>query len=74
MNDTAVLKNVQNLDLYRHIKDNTFKNLRTGVEGEIPEELTNKILTIDFNSTMLFNKYPLLEELVFKLKLKIEKT
>ena len=74
MNDTAVLKNVQNLDLYRHIKDNTFKNLRTGVEGEIPEELTNKILTIDFNATMLFNKYPLLEELVFKLKLKIEKT
>ena len=73
MNDTAVLKNVQNLDLYRHIKDNTFKNLRTGAEGEIPEELTNKILTIDFNATMLFNKYPLLEELVFKLKLKIEK-
>ena len=73
MNDTAVLKNVQNSDLYRHIKDNTFKNLRTGVEGEIPAELTNKILRIDFNATMLFNKYPLLEELVFKLKLKIDK-
>lgn len=73
MNDTAVLKNVQNSDLYRHIKDNTFKNLRTNIEGEIPAELTNKILRIDFNATMLFNKYPLLEELVFKLKLKIDK-
>ena len=73
MKDTAVLINYKTQDLYRHIQGNIFKNLRTGVEGEIPEELTNKILKIDFKATMLFNKYPLLEELVFKLKLKIEK-
>ena len=73
MKDSAVLTNYKTQDLYRHVKDNTFKNLRTNVEGEIPAELTNKILRIDFNATMLFNKYPLLEELVFKLKLKIDK-
>ena len=73
MKDTAVLINPKTQDLYRHIKDNTFRNLRTNVAGEIPAELTNKILRIDFKATMLFNKYPLLEELVFKLKLKIYK-
>ena len=73
MNDTAILKNIQTNNLYRHIKGNTFKNLSTGVEGEILEELANKILVIDYKASMMFNKYPLLEELVFKLKLKIEK-
>ena len=73
MNDTAILKNIQTNNLYRHIKGNTFKNLSTGVEGEIPKELANKILVIDYKASMMFNKYPLLEELVFKLKLKIEK-
>ena len=73
MNNTAILKNIQTQDLYRHLQGNIFKNLRTGIEGEIPEELSNKILKIDFKSTMLFNKYPLLEELVFKLKLKLDK-
>lgn len=73
MSETAVLRNVQTQDLYRHLEGNTFKNLRTGIEGNIPEELTNKILVIDYNSTMMFNKYPLLEELVFKLKLKLDK-
>ena len=73
MKDTAVLINSKTQDLYRHIKGNIFKNLRTGVTGEIPEELANKILVIDYKASMMFNKYPLLEELVFKLKLKIEK-
>lgn len=73
MNDTAILKNIQTQDLYRHRQGNVFKNLRTGVEGEITEELANKILVIDYKASMMFNKYPLLEELVFKLKLKIEK-
>ena len=73
MKDTAVLINSKTQDLYRHIQGNIFKNLRTGVTGEIPEELANKILVIDYKSSMMFNKYPLLEELVFKLKLKIEK-
>ena len=73
MKDTAVLINSKTQDLYRHIKGNIFKNLSTGVEGEILEELANKILVIDYKASMMFNKYPLLEELVFKLKLKLEK-
>ena len=73
MSEIAILKNIQTQDLYRHIKDNVFKNLRTGVEGEIPEELSNKILKIDYNASMMLNKYPVIEELIFKLKLKIEK-
>ena len=72
MNDTAILKNIQTGDLYRNIEGNTFKNLRTGVSGDIPKELTNKILHIDYNASMILNKYPHLEELIYRMKLKIE--
>ena len=73
MNDTAILRNLQTNDLYRHIEGNKFKNLRTGLEGEIPEELTNKVLVIDYNSTMMINKYPIIETIIEKLGLKYER-
>ena len=71
--DTAVLRNIQTNDVYRHLQGNTFKNLRTGVSGDIPEDLANKILRIDYNASMMLNKYPHLEELIFTLKLKLDK-
>lgn len=73
MNDTAVLVNFQTNDLYRHVQGSTFKNLRTKKEGDIPEDLANKVLIIDYNATMMINKFPIIEELIYRLKLKKEK-
>ncbi len=70
---TAILKLKKNNDLYRHIEGNKFKNLRTGVEWEIEDEKAKEIFMIDYNCSMMFNKYPILEEMIFKLKLKLEK-
>ena len=72
MHDTGILRNLQTNDLYRHLGGNKFKNLRTLAEGEIPEGLANKILIIDYNATMMLNKYPMIEDLIFSLKLKLE--
>lgn len=73
MNDTAILTLKKNGDLYRHIDGNNYKNIRTGVVWEIPEDKMNEIFVIDYNASMMLNKYPLIEEMIFKLKLKIEK-
>ena len=79
MKDTAVLRNKHNPDaanyndLYRHVKDNTVRNLRTGVEGHITDNQLQTQFVIDYNATMLLNKYPHIEEMIFKLKLKLDK-
>ena len=78
MKDTAVLRNKHNPnadnynDLYRHVRDNTVRNLRTGVEGDISDNQLQTQFVIDYNATMLLNKYPNIEEIIFKLKLKLE--
>lgn len=70
---TAILTLKKNNDLYRHIEgNNKFKNLRTGVEWEIEDEKASEIFTISYNATMMINKYPIMEELILKLKLKLE--
>ena len=72
-NETAIVKLKKNNDLYRHLQNSKYKNIRTGVEWDIPDEKAKEIFVIDYKASMMFNKYPLLEELVFKLKLKLEK-
>jgi len=72
-NETAIVKLKKNNDLYRHLQNSKYKNIRTGIEWDIPDEKAKDIFVIDYKASMMFNKYPLLEELVFKLKLKIEK-
>lgn len=69
---TAYLRLKKNDDIYHHLHGCTFKNLRTGVEWEVPEDKAAEIFVIDYKSTMMINKYPILEELIFKLKLKLE--
>ena len=73
MNDTAILRLKKNDNLYRHIEGSKYKNIRTDVVWEIPDEQAKDVFELDVQASLLFNKYPLLEEMVFKLKLKIEK-
>jgi len=72
MNNTAVLRNIQNNILYRHIKGDTYKNLATGVQAEIKPEIATKYLKLNTEATIMLNKYPHLELLINKLGLKIE--
>ena len=71
-NDTAILRLRKNNDLYRHLEGTKYKNLRTNVEWDIPDIKAKDIFVIDYNASMMLNKYPHLEELIYRMKLKIE--
>ena len=34
----AIVRNIQNNNLYRYLGDNKYRNIMTGVEGEIDED------------------------------------
>lgn len=72
MNNTAVLRNIQNDILYRHIEGDIYRNLATGVQAEIKPEIATKYLKLNVEATKMLNSYPNLEILIEKLKLKIE--
>jgi hypothetical protein len=72
MNNTAVLRNIQNDILYRHIEGDIYKNLSTRVQAEIKPEIATKYLKLNTEATLMLNKNPHLEDLIFRLKLKIE--
>ncbi len=58
--------------LYKHLVNDTYRNIATGVEGEVPPEIAQKIFNISLDATQLCNEYPVVEKLIFGLKLKIE--
>lgn len=43
----AIVRNIQNGDLYRFHGGLTFENLRTGVKGEMPEDKAREFLKIN---------------------------
>lgn len=59
---------------YKHISDNTFANLHTGEQGEVSDELANKIFVINVPATAIITENPIIEKLISKLKLKVEPT
>lgn len=68
---TAICYNKKTNHIYRHISGNKFKNLTTGAEGEMSDEIAQKVLTIGASASDICNKHPLVEELISRLKLKI---
>jgi len=58
--------------LYKHLVNDTYRNIATGVEGEVPPEIAQKIFAISLDATCLLNDYPLIETLIFGLKLNIQ--
>jgi len=69
----AILRNIQNNHLYRYLGGNRYRNIMTGVEGEIGEDVAQKIFKINLELTELCENFPNVEKLIHSLKLKIDK-
>jgi len=69
----AILRNIQNNHLYRYLGGNRYRNIMTGVEGEIGEDVAQKIFKINLELTEVCENFPNVEKLIHSLKLKIDK-
>lgn len=69
----CIVRNVQNNQLYRYLGDNKFRNIVTGKEGLVEDEKAREVFKINVEATAILNEYPLVEDLIEKLKLKIDK-
>ena len=69
---TAIVRHKKSNALYRHIEGNKFRNIVTNVEGEVSDEIAQKIFSINSELTYFCNEYPLVEQLIKGLNLKIE--
>lgn len=68
---TPILRHIKTNTLYRHIENDRYRNLSTGVEGEVPPEIAQKIFAISLDATVLLNEFPNIEKLIKGLNLKI---
>jgi len=68
----AIVRNIQNNDLYRYLGENKFRNLRTGNEGLIPDELARDTLKINMEAMIIFEEYPEIEKMIKQLKLRFD--
>ena len=69
----AIVRNIQNNNLYRYLGDNKYRNIMTGVEGEIDEAVAARIFKINLELTDLCENFPNIEIMINKLKLKSDK-
>jgi len=69
----AIVRNIQNNNLYRYLGGNTYRNIMTGVEGEIDEAVASRIFKINLELTDLCENFPNIEVMINKLKLKSDK-
>lgn len=69
----AIVRNIQNNNLYRYLGDNKYRNIMTGIEGEIDEAVASRIFKINLELTDLCENFPNIEIMVNKLKLKSDK-
>lgn len=70
--DLVVVRNVQNDQLYLHIEGNKFKNMVTGNEGEVTDEMAQKLFRINLAATQICNEFPNIQELIKRLNLKFD--
>ncbi len=69
----AIVRNIQNNHLYRYLGGNRYRNIMTGVEGEIGEDVAQKIFKINLELTEVCENFPNVEKLIHTLKLKMDK-
>jgi hypothetical protein len=69
----AIVRNIQNNNLYRYLGGNTYRNIMTGVEGEIDEAVASRIFKINLELTDLCENFPNIDIMINKLKLKLDK-
>ena len=70
----SVLSNIQNNDLYLHLGEDNYRNLRTGKEGEIKPKLAAAIFNLNVPMTVMIGDNIVIESLIKKLQLKAEPT
>lgn len=68
--NTAIVRNIQNNDLYQYLGENRFLNLRTLKEGVVDDEIARKIFKINIDATVLISKYQNIKSLINILGLK----
>lgn len=68
----AIVRNIQNNDLYIYLGENKFRNMRTGKEGIIDDEMARKVFKINVEATAIWNENPMLEQLINSLNLKFD--
>tara|TARA_R110002126_G_scaffold66582_2_gene169207 strand:- start:851 stop:1075 length:225 start_codon:yes stop_codon:yes gene_type:complete len=69
MSHFAVVRNVQNNQLYKYVGGTTYINVITGRSGEVPDDVAKRIFKINLSATDMLNKYPNVEELINRLEL-----
>jgi hypothetical protein len=69
----AIVRNIKTNDLYIAHGENQYTNLRTGVKGLIQESTAQKVFAINLEATQILSDYPLIEEMIFRLKMVAEK-
>lgn len=69
----AIVRNIQNNRLYKYLGDDIYLNLATGAQGKIEPEVATPVFKINLEATELIGEYPIIEDLIKALNLKIEK-
>jgi hypothetical protein len=72
-NNYAIVRNVKTNDLYVAHGDNQYTNLRTGAKGVVGEAAAQKTFVVNLEATQILSDYPLIEEMIFRLKMVAEK-
>ncbi len=68
----AIVRNIENNDLYRYLGENKFRNIRTGKEGVIDDEQARRVFKINMEATEICNEFPNVEILIQKLNLRMD--
>lgn len=67
----AIVRHKKTNLLYEYLGGDKYRNLITGVEGEVPPELAKSIFAISLDATEMLDRYPNIRQLIESLKLKI---
>jgi hypothetical protein len=73
MEHFAVVRNIQNNQLYKYVGGSTYINVITGKSGEVADDVAKRIFKINLVATDILNKYPNVELLIKELELVYEK-
>lgn len=71
--DFAVVRHINTNRLYKYHGNDEYTNLFTGVRGKITPEQAQNIFKISLEFTDILHQYPLVEEMIIKLKLVCDK-
>lgn len=71
--NVAIVRHIKSDRLYRYLGNDEYVNLYTGQSGRIKPEDAQKMFVINLEMTQLISEYPLVEEMITKLKLIFDK-